>query len=174
MGTEQSIGFPAMHEEEGEKRAFLPRFIHWLAGSGRRIVLENGYGKKLGLSFADYQVDDLKIIGASREEAFRQDIVMILRSPKLDEFSMLRRGSTLISMLHYGTRPQRVALLQELGINAISIDSIVDRSGIRLIQNMKAVAWNGLEAAFNVLEERFSGLRKDNGDCLPSKVIGQM
>ena len=69
-------------------------------------------------------------------------------------------------------RPQRVARLRELGINAISIDGIVDRSGIRLVQNMKAVAWNGLEAAFNVLEERFSGLRKDNGEPFRVLVMG--
>ena len=172
MGILQSIGFPAMHEEYGEKRAFLPKFIHWLEELGSEIYLEKGYGETLGFSSADYRLDGKKIFEVSRQEAFQQDIVIILRSPKIDEFSMLRRGSTLISMLHYGTRPQRVALLQELGVNAISLDSIANGSGIRLVENMKAVAWNGLEAAFDVLEERFTDLRKDNGDPFRVLVMG--
>ena len=172
MGIPRSIGFPSILEENGERRVFLPKFIHWLVEMGCKVYLEKGYGEKSGLKFSDYQLDGKKIVEVSREEAFQQDIVMILRSPKLDEFSMLRRGGTLISMLHYATRPQRVVLLQELGINAISLDSIVDRRGIRLVQNMKAVAWNGLEAAFDVLEERFEGLRKNNGEPFRVLVMG--
>lgn len=172
MSPSHRIGFPAMHEENGEKRAFLPKFIHWLSRQGAEIYLEKGYGAKLGFTFADYQFEGRKIVETSREEAFQQDIVMILRSPKIEELSLLRRGGTLISMLHYATRPQRVARLQELGIRAISLDSITTGSGIRLVENMKSVAWNGLETAFDLLEDRFPGLRKDNGDPFRVVVMG--
>ena len=172
MSIPQCVGFPAMLEEAGEKRVFLPRFVHWLAEQGMSISLEKGYGEKLGLSFSDYQFIGLDIVETRREEAFQQDIVMILRSPKMEEFSLLRRGSVLISMLHYGTRPQRVSRLKELGINALSLDSIVDNGGVRLVQNMKAVAWNGLETAFDILEERFPKLRKDSGEPFRVLVMG--
>jgi alanine dehydrogenase len=56
-------------------------------------------------------------------------------------------------MLHFPTRPQRVETLQKLGIKAISMDSIVDDNNMRLVENMRAVAWNGLEAAFDYLEK---------------------
>jgi alanine dehydrogenase len=51
--------------------------------------------------------------------------------------------------------PRTCAPLKEKKINAISLDSIVDDNHIRLVENMKAVSWNGLEAAFDVLEQRF-------------------
>ena len=172
MGRPQRIGFPSMHEEDGEKRAFLPKFIHWLAKQGVSVFLEKDYGAKLGLSFADYQLDGYEIVESSRKEAFQQEVVMILRAPKSEGFSLLQRGSTLISMLHYGTRPQRVAYLKERGIHAISLDSIVDGRGVRLVQNMRAVAWNGLETAFNILEERFPDLRKDNGEPFRVLIMG--
>ena len=40
-------------------------------------------------------------------------------------------------MLHYPTRPQRVAYLKSLGIEAISLDSLKDENGRRLIQNLR-------------------------------------
>jgi hypothetical protein len=46
-------------------------------------------------------------------------------------------------MLHFATRPRRFARLQELGIRAISMDCIMDDKGLRLIENMHAVAGMG-------------------------------
>lgn len=172
MSIPISIGFPRMLEEAGEKRVFLPKFIRWLAETGIEICLEEGYGEKLGLSLDNYQVEGEKIYTGSREEAFQKDIVMILRSPKLEEYELLRRGSTLISMLHYHTRPKRIRRLSELGINAISLDSIADANGIRLVQNMKSVAWNGLEAAFDLFERRWEHLRKPNGEPFRVLILG--
>ena len=55
-------------------------------------------------------------------------------------------------MLHFPTRPARVQLLSDLGIDAISLDTIVDDEGHRLIENLRSVAWNGIGAAFQALE----------------------
>ena len=81
----------------------------------------------------------------TREETFKQDYVLILRSPHNDEFDLIGPDSCLISMLHFPTRPLRIQLLQEKNIRAISLDSIVNDFNIRLVENMRAVAWNGLE-----------------------------
>jgi len=58
-------------------------------------------------------------------------------------------------MLHYPTRPQRVEFLRSLEIEAVSLDSLKDDSGRRLIENMRSVAWNGLEAGFQVLQRTY-------------------
>ncbi len=108
----------------------------------------------------------------SREQAFQQDVVLVLRSPLREEFSLLKRGSCLISMLHYPTRPLRVQILKDLGIKAISLDSIVNAQNIRLVENMKAVAWNGLEAAFDVLEKRWPGLVRPDKEPIQVLIFG--
>ncbi len=172
MSIPTSIGFPRMLEEDGERRVFLPKFIRWLAKTGVEICLEKGYGEKLGLDITDYRLDKTKIFAGSRTESFQQDIVMILRSPKLKEFMLLKRGATLISMLHFNTRPKRVQRLNELGINAISLDGIANATGIRLVQNMKAVAWNGLEIAFDILEKQWSNLRKPDNEPFRVLILG--
>jgi alanine dehydrogenase len=90
--------------------------------------------------------------------------VLTLRCPDESEFVKLRPGSILFAMLHYPTRPARVRLLEELGIEGISMDSITDDSGRRLVVDSHAVAWNGLESAFDVLEQdwaRFADRGRD-------------
>jgi len=103
----------------------------------------------------DYRQVAPSVYFASRQEVYQQDIVLILRCPDKNDLSMLRPGACLVSMLHYPTRPQRVEFLRSLGIEAISLDSIKDDSGRRMVENLRAVAWNGIEAAFKVLRNTY-------------------
>lgn len=146
-----TIGFPRMNKEASEKRVFLPAFVQSLTRYAD-VFLEEGYGEISGITFEQYRQDNPRILETSRLDAFQKDFVIVLRSPKDEEFNYLRPGGCLISMLHYPTRPQRVQILRDCKLHPISMDSIVDDDGIRLVENMYAVAWNGLESAFNLLE----------------------
>lgn len=172
ISRRMTIGFPRMMKEPGELRVFLPEFIQHLAQQGAVVNIEEGYGSRSGLSFADYHQGNDAIRLCSREDAFQQDIVLVLRSPAREEFNMIRPGRTLLSMLHFPTRPVRVQILKNLGIKAISLDSIVNDQDIRLVENMKAVAWNGLEAAFNMLQQRWPDLVKPDRQPLKVLVLG--
>lgn len=164
-----TIGLPRMMKEAGEKRVFLPEFIQFLAAQGAFIYIEEGYGARSGFMFDDYQRGSERVRKCTRHEAFQQDLVVVLRSPNLQDYQLLRPGSCLISMLHFPTRPKRVKTLQDLGVNAISLDSIVNDNNLRMVENMRAVAWNGLEAAFNVLQEEWPDLQRPDG--VPIKVL---
>jgi alanine dehydrogenase len=65
-----------------------------------------------------------------------------------------------------------VQRLKELGINSISLDSIVNDNNMRLVENMKAVAWNGLETAFDVLEKHWPNLKREDGSPLQVLILG--
>lgn len=153
MSIPKTIGLPRMENEPGEKRVFLPDFVHYLVELGAEIHIEEAYGARSGFRFEDYKLAHPNIHLCSREEAFQKDVCLILRSPRPEELTMVKRGTTLISMLHYPTRPLRVSTLKKMGIKAISLDSIANDNNIRLVENMKAVAWNGIEAAFDWLEK---------------------
>lgn len=165
----KTVGFPRMKKEPGEKRVFLPEFIQFFVDRGLKVYLEEGYGSRSGFTFEEYQRASEKVHYSSREDTFTQDLVIILRSPTLDEFELLNRNSCLVSMLHYPTRPNRVNKLEKLNAKAISMDSVVNDSNLRLIENMHAVAWNGLEAAFDVLESTWPNIL--NRKNKPSQVL---
>jgi alanine dehydrogenase len=172
MSKPKTIGFPRMRKESGEKRVFLPEFIQYLVNLGAEVFIEEGYGSRSGLTFDDYRRGEEAVRMVSRQQAFQQDVVIVLRSPTLDELPMVKPGSVLLSMLHYPTRPKRVATLKELGIKAISMDSVVDDRDLRLVENMKAVAWNGLEAAFDLLERTWPGLVRPDNQPIHSLILG--
>ena len=146
-----TFGFPRMHKEAAERRDFLPDLVEHIASRGCDVFVESGIGSGMSLSDDDYTGRSTRVHVVDNLEAFQQDVVLVLRCPELDELTKLKRGATLISMLHFPTRPRRVKRLLELGLHAISLDSIADDDGRRLVENMRAVAWNGVEAGFDAL-----------------------
>ena len=148
--SSMTFGFPRMHKEVGERRDVLPSLVHLVADLGCEVFVESGIGS--GMGYADGDYGSHPNVGVVDEAtAYAQDIVVVLRAP-IGKFDMIRAGATLISMLHFPTRPARVRHLELLGIDAVGLDTIEDDEGRRLVVNSKAVAWNGLEAAFQMLE----------------------
>jgi alanine dehydrogenase len=171
MKKKASVGFPRMRKEPGEKRVFPPEFIQTLTRYAD-VYLSEGYGSRLGYSYDDFRQGNPSVFQVDQSEAYQKDYIIVLRSPNKEEFELIRPGSCLVSMLHYPTRPQRVERLHRLGICSISLDSIVDDQNLRLVENMRAVAWNGLEVAFDILELIWPGLERGGGKPFYVLVLG--
>lgn len=148
-----SFGFPRMHKEPGERRDWLPELVGFLSDRGCEVFVEQGIGSGMDLTSADYTQHSPRVHVVDNATAFAQDYVLTLRCPELDEFQKLKAGATLITMIHFPTRPRRIRRLLGQGVEAIGLDTIVDDDGRRLVENMRAVAWNGVEAAFDALEK---------------------
>lgn len=153
MSDKISIGLARMHVEAGEVRDFLPPLLAHIHNWGGEVVLETDYGKGMGLNDKDYLATCPSARFASREEVFQQDIVLILRYPDEQILRSMPAGSCLMAMIHYPTRPGRVEYLRSLGIEAVSLDSLKDDTGRRLVENLRMVAWNGVQTAFRVLRD---------------------
>jgi alanine dehydrogenase len=143
-----------MHRETGERRDFLPPLAASVAALGSRCFVESTIGSGMGLSDDDYESVSPLVRAVPHEEAYAQQIVVVLRSPD-ERFELLRPGATLVAMLHFSLHGSRVHRLKELGVEAISLDLVTDDNGRRLVENMEAVAWNALDAAFGVLERSY-------------------
>src|ERR1700675_587517 len=165
------FGFPRMHLEKGERRDFLPPLVASLAQLGIRVVVEEGIGSGMGLCDEDYTSTSPSVRVGTEEEAFASDVVVTLRAPDA-QVNELRRGATLVSMLHLATRPPRVARLEGLAVEAISLDQIQDDVGRRLVVDGPAVAWNGLEAAFDVLEETWAPMARTDRRPVRVMILG--
>ena len=165
-----TFGFPRMDKEAGERRDFLPPLIHRLADLGCEVSVESGIGSGMGYLDDEY-MSSTRVRVVDEDAAYRQDVVVVLRAP-IGKFEKIRRGATLISMLHFPTRPARVRHLEELAIDAVGLDTIEDDEGRRLVVNSKAVAWNGLEAAFAMLERRWPKLTSPTRDPVRVTVMG--
>lgn len=150
QGTVPSVlGLPRMHMEAGERRDFLPEFVAAADRAGAsEIVVEHGYGQGMGFGSDAYLAASSKVRFAPHEEVMASDIVTVIRCPDEDGLRSMREGALLITMLHYPTRPRRTRLVADLGLRAISLDSVVDDLGRRQVEYLEAVGWNGVRLAF--------------------------
>jgi alanine dehydrogenase len=140
----------------GERRGFLPPFVRELERLGAgEVVLEEGYGEAMGVRPGHYLGLTERTRFGDVDDVLSRDVVLVLRCPPEDQLQRMQTGALLISMLHYATRPLRNDLLGQLGLRAISLDSITDDAGRRLIENLEITAWAGVEAAIRELADRW-------------------
>ena len=174
MSKPLTFGLARMHVEFGEKRDFLPPLVADLEKRGAQVFLEYGYGTGMGLTEEDYRQVAPNVKFVSHQDVFKQQFVLVLRCPDKDDLALIEKDACLISMLHYPTRPQRVAFLKSLGIEAISLDSLKDETGRRIVQNLRSVAWNGLEIGFKVLYRTYPepGMEAVGRNSIKVTVLG--
>ena len=135
-------------------------------------MVERGIGSGMGYRDTDYTGLGRRVLLGTHEEAYQQDMVVVLRCPNDDELGSIRSGTALVSMLHFPTRPERVARLCRQGVDAIAMDCVVDDRGARLVEDSRSVAWNGLEAAFDVLERTYPQFRDADRPPIRVTVMG--
>ncbi len=170
-GQPLTIGFPRMHKEPGERRDFLPPLVGLLTALGAEVYVESGIGSAMGYSDTDYLALSPDVHVTDEETTYRQDVVVVLRSPE-GRYEKLRRGAVLVSMLHFPTRPARVQMLRDLGIEGIALDLIAGDDGRRLVENLRSVAWNGVASAFSALERQWPGLVSEYRDPVRVTIMG--
>ena len=171
IARQVTVGFPRMHREASERRDFLPPLIGLLAANGVQVHVETGIGSGMGLTDLDYSTLSPEVHVTDEEDAYRQDIVIVLRAPE-GRYEKLRRGSVLVSMLHFATRPARVRMLHELGLDAVSLDLIRDDDGRRMVENLRSVAWNGIAAGFAALERSWPELLGPRHSTVKVLILG--
>jgi alanine dehydrogenase len=153
-----TIGLPKLVAPVGFRRGFCPDFVYDLSTlKGVQILLEHGYGDDLRYKKHQY-MRNANISFASRNTIFRTStIILSLTSPTDKDIRKMGACQTLISMLHFPTHPERNELIRRVGLKAISLDSIKDEEGKRMIQDFSRTAQNAIT-------EGFIRLRKNCGD----------
>ena len=150
----KQMGAPMIHNFPGDIRDFTPDLFQSLAKyQDLEIALEQGYGHRLGFTEADYKKANPRVRFVPKEEAYNQELVVILKCPDYDHLELLRDGTHFFSMIHYPTRPKHVEILTRKNIIAYSMDTMVDDSGIRMFVDYFGTAFAGCEVAFKELEK---------------------
>jgi alanine dehydrogenase len=167
-----SVGFPRMHKEAGERRDFLPDLIRRIAPLTREVVVEEDIGAGMGITLAEYTTGVDNVRAGSNLECYRQDIVIQVRSPEDDELTRMRPGAILFSMLHFLTHPQRVTLMQELGLRPIAMDGVTNDDSARLIENLRGTSWNAIWAGFQALLKTYPAFMSPHRDPIRATIIG--
>lgn len=172
MRTIKTMGFPKMHKEESEKRDFLPEFFCELKDYNTEIVLEDGYGERLGFTSKDYISCNHRIRFADPETVYKSDVIIVLRCPDEQEIEVIKEGAILISMLHYETRQTRNKLFHKKGINCFSMDAMTNDQNERILVNYRGTSRAGSRIAFEELKKRTNEFKTLGRDVVYISIIG--
>lgn len=173
VGVPTSFGFPLMHLERGERRCFMPSLMTKVSRAGAtQIVVEEGYGQPMGVPTQAYIDASPTVKVGSYDDCLAQDAVVQVRCPPDEVLHAMEPHTVLVAMLHYPTRPGRVALLSELGLRCISLDAIVDDLGHRLVENLRGVGWYGVRAAVRELAKSHRRFHSSGRGPLRATVLG--
>ncbi len=168
-----TFGFPLMHLEPAERRCFLPCLVTTLAAAGAtQIVVEEGYGEPMGVPTQAYVDASPVVKTGTYEDCFAQDVVVQVRCPPDEALRTIRPDALLVAMLHFPTRPGRVATLSALAVRCISLDSIVDDMGHRMVENMRGVGWYGVRAAVRELARTHRRFESPGRGPLRATILG--
>lgn len=169
----KSVGFPMIHNFAGDRRDFIPDLFRFMDRyEGVEFYLEDGYGERLGYTAEDYLKASSKVHFVSFEEAYKQDITMILKDPELENLEMLKDGSTFFTMLHYSTRPAVVELIKRKGLKTFSMDSIVDDAGLRMFVDYFGTAYCGCREGIKVLKQSYPEFYSTDRGPIRALVMG--
>jgi alanine dehydrogenase len=169
----ETVGFPRMHKEEGERRDFLPSLFARLGKfNDLQLFIEEGYGKGMGLDKSDYIAANARIRFTGHDEVYKKDLVIVLRAPEDEEIQAMKEGAVLVSMLHYDTRPLRNKLLKQKGIICFSMDGITDDNGNRMLVNYRGTSRAGARVAFNELKRRMPDFYSRSRRPIHITIIG--
>ncbi len=169
----RELAFPRMHEEVTERRDFLPSLFSKIRRlTDARIFLEKGYGSKIGLTEREYMEANPGLSFIDHDEVFDKELVIVVRVPKREMIDRMKPGTTLVSMLHYNTRPQLVRLLQEKKIICFSMDDIVDDWNNRIFVNYQGTSVAAIRVGFQQLERNMPDFYSENRRPINATILG--
>ena len=169
----KELAFPRIHEEETEKRDFLPSLFKKIREmTSAKIFLEKDYGGKMGIAEREYLEANPDLSFISYEEIFAKESVIVVRAPKREMIDRMKPGAILISMLHYNTRPKLVNLLKEKGIRCFSMDDIIDDWNNRIFVNYAGTCGAAIQVGFKELEKRMPNFMAGNRRPLNATILG--
>ncbi|MBQ1471191.1 MAG: hypothetical protein IIZ34_02395 [Eubacterium sp.] len=168
----RKVGFPAIRNFGNDPRDFIPDLFRFMDRYDCEFYLEKGYGERLGYTEEDYKAASDKVRFVSREEAFDQEIVMILKNPEPEDLEMLRDGCVYFSMLHYATRPKVCEVLTRKNIRALAMDHIVDDKGLRIFVDYFGTAFNACNAGVNALKVTYDKFFSTDRPPIKALVMG--
>ncbi len=171
--NKKTVGFPMIHNFEGDKRDFIPELFRFMDRyEGVEFYLEEGYGSRLGYTPEDYLKASSKVHFVPFEEAYKQDITMILKDPDIENLELLRDGTVFFTMIHYPTHPTVVEVIKRKKLKSFSMDSIVDDDGLRLFVDYFGTSYCACATGVETLKKQYPDFYSEERGPIKVLVMG--
>ena len=135
------IGVPKEIKNNENRVALTPGGVKTLSKRGHRILVEKGAGLGSGFSDQEYLNSGAEIC-AKKEKLFEEaEMIMKVKEPLKEEYSLFTEGQTLFTYLHLAPNPDLTNALLKAKIKSIAYETIeLPNKTLPLLAPMSEVA----------------------------------
>jgi alanine dehydrogenase len=134
------IGIPKEIKAQENRVGLLPSGAYQLVKRGHTVLVETGAGRGAGYPDEEYVKGGAEIVATHAEVFARADMIVKVKEPLPDEYSLLRRGQILFTYLHLAaSKPLTEALLAS-GCIALAYETVEVNRRLPLLEPMSEIA----------------------------------
>lgn len=168
-----TIGVPK-ESYPGERRVGQsPESITKLIKKGFNVVVERTAGDNARFTDEMYETAGAKVV--EKEDAWASDLVLKVRAPQDIELDMMKKGSSLFSVMQPGINQELVGSLTEKGITGFALDMIPRISRAQaydVLSSMSNISgYRAVVEASSEFGRFFTGQITAAGKVPPAKVL---
>src|ERR1019366_8972303 len=134
------IGVPKEIKEQEYRLAMLPSGVYQLVKGGHQVVVERGAGAGAGYPDSGYEQAGAKLVDSHAGVFTQADLIVKVKEPLPDEYSLLRRGQLLFTYLHLAANKSLTKALMKSGATCIAYETIEVNRRLPLLEPMSEIA----------------------------------
>ena len=175
------IGVPTERAPEEKRVALSPSSVAGAIKLGFKVNIQAGAGIDAGFSDREYEEHGAEVISSAHQIYQTSDVLLKIRPPlsqateNEDEFSLLRPGQTLISLIGPGQNPDLLNALAQKGITALAMDAVPRISRAQKLDTLSSMAnvagYRAVVEAATHFGRFFTGQVTAAGKVPPAKVL---
>ncbi len=153
------IGVPKETKTEEYRVGMIPPGVRLLVDHGHTVLVEKGAGNGCRISDEEYAVAGAAIVGGPGDVYGRADMIVKVKEPQPQEYTLLRKGQILYAYLHLAPAPELAKALLDQEVIAIAYETIqVEDGSLPLLIPMSEVAGRmAVQVGAHFLEEPQGG-----------------
>ncbi|HYT88331.1 MAG TPA: alanine dehydrogenase [Gemmataceae bacterium] len=135
------IGVPKEIKTDEYRVAMIPVGADELTRAGHKVLIQAGAGQGSGISDEQYAANGAEIVPAAADVWRRADLIVKVKEPLREEWSLLRPGQIIFTYFHFAADEGLTQAVMKSGITAVAYETIKDARGtLPLLTPMSEVA----------------------------------
>src|SRR5436309_7519095 len=118
------VGVPKEIKESEYRTSLVAAGAEALTEAGHTVLIEAGAGEGTGITDEEYREHGATVVESSTEIWERADLIVKVKEPLPEEYSLIRRGQTLFTYFHFAADEGLVRAMLERGAVCIAYETL--------------------------------------------------
>src|SRR3954471_2321146 len=134
------VGVPKEIKAQEFRVAMPPSAAYQLICGGHQVVVERNAGAGAGVPDKDYVDAGAKVVAEHANVFHEAALIVKVKEPQPEEYSLLRRGQMLFTYLHLAASRSLTEALMKSGVTALAYETIEVNRRLPLLEPMSEIA----------------------------------